>query len=159
MSAASWIVTILIVAAGGAAWYLNRGEGRGRASSDAKTKTVSRAGKTGAAGSARAASVAKTSADANPYRATTIRPGETACAAVSQLAGKRFLVASEPIPPLPLPDCDIATCSCRYLKLQDRRNPDGDRRSLGGQHLELLRQNVDTERRGAKRGRRSSDHF
>lgn len=152
MGTASWV--ILIVAAVGAVFFLQRHQS-GRPSQSAQRQSAAAAKST--ATSARQSAGVANGAALNPYRATSIRPGANACAAVTALAGKRFLVASEEIPPLPLPDCDVAACKCIYVKLRDRRDGNGDRRALRGQNLDFDQKSAATEKRGVKRGRRSSD--
>ena len=45
-------------------------------------------------------------------------PGKC-CAAVKAIAGQRLLV--DRAPPLPLADCDLGSCQCRYQQYDDRR--------------------------------------
>ena len=98
------------------------------------------------------------SAPANPYRATSIKPGNNACEAVLKLQRSRFLVAGDHIPALPLEGCDSSNCTCKYVKHSDRRNTmEADRRALGGLHRNLMSQSRDRERRAVRRGRRAED--
>ncbi|MCC7460861.1 MAG: hypothetical protein IT480_00210 [Gammaproteobacteria bacterium] len=56
----------------------------------------------------------------NPYHAVAIHCGRgRACRTARRLEGQRFLAREAPR--LPLPDCDSATCSCRYRHYEDRR--------------------------------------
>lgn len=56
----------------------------------------------------------------NPYHAVSINPPLVgACAAAQRCAGKRFLSADAPT--LPLAQCDMSTCQCRYRHHEDRR--------------------------------------
>ena len=48
-----------------------------------------------------------------PYRCVSIRYGTKACQAVKRLEGKRFLSAEAPS--LPLLDCEVEHCRCRYV--------------------------------------------
>lgn len=57
----------------------------------------------------------------NPWHAVALVPGTHACAAVKALAGKRFLSSESP-PTVPLKDCPMATCTCRYRHYNDRRS-------------------------------------
>ena len=94
----------------------------------------------------------------NPFRATSIKPGKQACEAVLAVKRKRYLVARDDIPSLPLAGCTSFNCNCKYVKHSDRRNAmEGDRRALGGLRRELMSQARDTERRRVRRGRRSDD--
>jgi hypothetical protein len=56
------------------------------------------------------------------YRSVEVRQGRDACNAVKLLAAKRFLTGEAP--PIPVPGCDAASCSCRYVRHEDRRESD-----------------------------------
>lgn len=60
------------------------------------------------------------------YHAVSIRFDEQACDAAREMSGRRFLSSASPR--LPLPDCDAAACSCRFVHHDDRRSGK-DRRS------------------------------
>lgn len=60
------------------------------------------------------------------YHAVSIRFAEGACAAAKGMTGRRFLATTAPR--LPLPECDAATCECRFAHHEDRRAAK-DRRS------------------------------
>jgi len=60
----------------------------------------------------------------NPYHAVSIQIGYGACQEARDCAGKRFLSAEAPT--LPLGGCDAASCRCRYVHHDDRR--EGPRR-------------------------------
>lgn len=64
----------------------------------------------------------ETTASAHPYHCVAIRHRDGACAAVQRLSGQRFL--SKEAPAVPLPVCDAATCRCRYVHFEDRRQND-----------------------------------
>jgi len=61
---------------------------------------------------------------AGPYHSVTILSLRSSCVTARALKGIRFL--SKEAPALPLEDCDIAICNCRYKHHADRR--DGPRR-------------------------------
>jgi hypothetical protein len=63
----------------------------------------------------------ETAVSAHPYHCVAIHHDheDGACAAVKRLSGQRFL--SKEAPPIPLPACDAASCRCRYLHFEDRR--------------------------------------
>ncbi len=71
-------------------------------------------------------------ADARPdsgiaqYHAVSIVFEEGACKAAKAMSGRRFL--STAAPRLPLPDCDVLECRCRFTHYKDRRSGK-DRRS------------------------------
>jgi hypothetical protein len=87
----------------------------------------------------------------NRWHAVAIVPGATHCQAAEAAKGRRFLSSQAPI--LPLRDCDIASCSCKYRHHEDRRG--APRRSeenrSGG-----LRSRTGVDRRNS-RGRRETD--
>lgn len=64
-----------------------------------------------------------------PYQAVSIKTRLGACDAAIKMQDEVFLAADAP--PLPLSSCDVDTCSCRYVYLDDRRQD--DRRSPFGE--------------------------
>lgn len=60
------------------------------------------------------------------YHAVSIKFTGNACKAARDLEGRRFL--SSAAPRLPLPECDVLECNCRFAHHQDRRTGK-DRRS------------------------------
>ena len=60
------------------------------------------------------------------YHAVSIKVTGSACPAAKELTGQRFL--STEAPALPLADCTMADCSCRFVHHKDRRSGK-DRRS------------------------------
>ncbi len=65
------------------------------------------------------------------YHAVSIKFSGNACKAARNMEAHRFL--SSAAPRLPLPDCDVLDCSCRFAHHQDRRSSQ-DRRSPFGSH-------------------------
>ena len=63
------------------------------------------------------------------FHAVSIKLGPNACAAAQEMSGKRFL--SGAAPRIPLPDCNVLECKCRFVHHKDRRTGD-DRRSPFG---------------------------
>jgi hypothetical protein len=56
-----------------------------------------------------------------PYRALEIIPGPMACAVAKRFAKHRFLLGEAPSPPLA--GCDLqGSCTCKFRKMDDRRN-------------------------------------
>lgn len=92
---------------------------------------------------------------ANPYRAVSIRAGLIRCPAVETVEGRRYLVAENDVPELPLGSCNVDKCECKYVHHKDRRDGD-DRRSIIGISGNIHVQTGQEERR-VKRGRRKSD--
>ncbi len=62
----------------------------------------------------------------SPYHAVSITYSENACAAATEMTGRRFLASAAPR--LPLPECDALECRCRFTHHDDRRSG-RDRRS------------------------------
>ena len=90
-----------------------------------------------------------------PYHAVSIKFTGNACAAAREMSGKRFL--SGAAPRLPLADCNVLECRCRFVHHSDRRT-ETDRRSqfrgglgLGGEtgkHVEERRSRPDRRSSG-----------
>jgi hypothetical protein len=60
------------------------------------------------------------------YHAVSIKFDRNACEAAKEMGGRRFL--SSAAPRLPLPECDVLECNCRFAHHEDRRSSK-DRRS------------------------------
>lgn len=86
------------------------------------------------------------------FHAVSIKFVGSACEAVRKLEGKRFLSGAAPT--LPLPDCDVDACKCRFIHHQDRRAGE-DRRSGYRRKLPGGADGIAVERR--KRGDRRDD--
>ena len=63
------------------------------------------------------------------FHAVSIKYAGPACNAAKDMSGRRFLATAAP--KLPLPECDILECSCRFGHHDDRRTQK-DRRSPFG---------------------------
>ncbi|MDJ0814378.1 MAG: hypothetical protein QNJ23_11690 [Woeseiaceae bacterium] len=63
------------------------------------------------------------------FHAVSIRFESNACKAARELEGRRFL--SSAAPRLPLPECNVLECNCRFVHHKDRRSG-RDRRSPFG---------------------------
>jgi hypothetical protein len=72
----------------------------------------------------------KSSSSSSRFHAVSIRYDSSACAAARSMEGRRFL--SGAAPKLPLPECDVAVCKCRFRHHSDRRTGK-DRRNIWGQ--------------------------
>lgn len=85
------------------------------------------------------------------WRAVKIAPGLMACDAVQKL-GDRVFLASES-PHLPLGNCALGDCNCRYVHLDDRRSG-GDRRiDLGSLGSYLPNNRSERRQRADRRAR------
>ena len=91
------------------------------------------------------------------YHAVSINPGSCGCTAVKAFGDKRFLTART-VPSLPLPECNLATCTCRYARHEDRRSSQGNRRAIYSMQTDLYGLDGEKDRR-KRRGRRASDHL
>jgi len=60
------------------------------------------------------------------FHAVSLQSSSKACKAATEMAGRRFLANAAP--KLPLPDCDMLECNCRFAHHDDRRTHK-DRRS------------------------------
>jgi hypothetical protein len=60
------------------------------------------------------------------FHAVSLKFASSACSAAKSLEGRRFL--STAAPRIPLPDCDVAECKCRFIHHKDRRRNE-DRRN------------------------------
>jgi hypothetical protein len=78
-------------------------------------------------------------------------PGATHCQAAEAVKGRRFLSTEAPI--LPLRECDVAACKCKYRHHEDRRGT--PRRSEEAQGAGMRSRNG-ADRRNS-RGRRETD--
>lgn len=57
--------------------------------------------------------------ESTAFHAVSIKFQSSACQAARELEGRRFL--STAAPRLPLPDCDVLECNCRFVHHRDRR--------------------------------------
>ncbi len=64
-------------------------------------------------------SAARTSSSNAAYHAVSIKFTSNACKAAQGMEGRRFL--STAAPRLPLPECDVLECKCRFIHHKDRR--------------------------------------
>ena len=122
MSISSFLIAVLLALVGWLWWVRRRAE----------TRSVSGASET-----------------QQPYRCVAIRPGQEACQAVRNLAGRRFL--GRAAPPLPLDNCAVASCRCRYDHFADRRE---DERRHSNALLRGLTQHADNNDHRSGRDRR-----
>lgn len=89
---------------------------------------------------------------AKSYHGVSIEMGANHCPAVEEFSDKRFL--SNEAPMIPLSDCTLASCECRYVHYQDRRDEE-DRRALHSIRTDLHDRTGQVERRGNGERRKS----
>ena len=89
------------------------------------------------------------------YHAVAIRADGNCCDAARRLQGTRFL--STEAPPLPLPDCDAAECTCRFAHYNDRRSGKDRRTPFGAGGFATGSGRYEEERREGKDRRRQPD--
>jgi len=92
-----------------------------------------------------------TPAPASPWRAVSIVTAAECCAAARAMSLKRWLCAEAPR--LPLPECNAATCNCRYKHFADRRSTERRRIDRTG----FPPHHPGPEHRSRRRGRRTTD--
>ena len=93
----------------------------------------------------------------NRYKSTSIVFADTACDAVKAIGSRHFLDADRNVPKLPLADCTVSGCTCKYAHHDDRREISEDRRHPSGLQAELYDRGGAVNRREKRRGRRKSD--
>jgi len=86
----------------------------------------------------------------NVYHAVSIKSGPRCCQTAKSMSGVRFL--SKQAPRLPLPQCDAASCECKYLHHEDRRSY--ERRAADGGEIKPGAPFAGADRRRNKRDRR-----
>ena len=92
------------------------------------------------------------------YHAVSLKFSSNACEAAKTMEGKRFL--SSAAPRIPLADCDVLECKCRFVHYKDRRQHD-DRRapyrnSISGETGSYKKEQ---RHRGDRRGNDPEDFF
>jgi hypothetical protein len=73
------------------------------------------------------------------YRCVVIEPGSGACQSAKQLESKQILMNDAET--LPLKSCDATTCSCGYIRYDDRRNEARRRDISGAEYFTAYRKN------------------
>jgi hypothetical protein len=98
---------------------------------------------------------AKTRSKKSAYHAVSIKFSGNACEAAREMEGRRFL--SSAAPRIPLPDCDVLDCSCRFAHHQDRRSKQDRRSPFGPGGLGGSTGKYAQEQREGKDRRKSDD--
>ena len=89
------------------------------------------------------------------YHAVSIKYDTNACAASQKMSGRRFL--SSEAPRLPLPECDVSECNCRFAHHQDRRSSRDRRSPFAASGFGGGTGSYEQERRERKDRRKSAD--
>ncbi len=89
------------------------------------------------------------------FHAVSVRPGGCGCEAVNALYGERYLTRDD-VPNLPLAECTLVKCTCRYVHHEDRRSRQGNRRAAYSFQTEMYGFSGQQDRRRSG-GRRSTD--
>ncbi len=91
------------------------------------------------------------------FHAVAIKFSNNACEAAKSMSGKRFL--SNAAPHLPLKECNVMKCDCRFVHYKDRRN-DNDRRNPFRGSMGVSSGEYETEKREAEdRRKEPPDEF
>ena len=89
------------------------------------------------------------------YHAVSIKFSSNACKAAKDMEGRRFL--SSAAPRLPLPECEMLDCSCRFVHHKDRRASRDRRSPFGPSGYSGGTGSYDKEMREGKDRRRNDD--
>jgi len=95
-----------------------------------------------------------TATGSKAFTAVTVVPCPGACEAVLGFGEHRFLTAEAPI--LPLSDCGLSSCTCKYVYYDDRRDVSEERRQPYSIRTDLHSTTGEKEKR-QRAGRRKSD--
>lgn len=98
----------------------------------------------------------RTTSSDSRYHAVSIRFEANACASAKALAGTRFLATVAPN--LPLANCDVASCQCRFVHHQDRRSGKDRRSPFAAGGIPGGTGKFDAERRAGADRRHDADH-
>ncbi len=92
------------------------------------------------------------------FHAVSIEFASTACDAAKAMENQRFL--SNAAPRIPLPECNVSECECRFVHYEDRRGED-NRKKSDSQSLSDNTGEDENERRqrGDRRNDGSEDYF
>lgn len=89
------------------------------------------------------------------FHAVSITYAGRACDAAKNMSGRRFLASAAP--KLPLPECDILECGCRFSHHEDRRSQKDRRSPFGPGGTSGATGSFDAEQRGGADRRHRDD--
>lgn len=108
-----------------------------------------------AANKAKSTPPPRTKSKNSAYHAVSIKFSGNACEAAREMEGRRFL--SSAAPRIPLPDCDVLNCTCRFAHYQDRRARQDRRSPFGPGGIGGSTGKYQQEQREGKDRRKSDD--
>ncbi len=108
-----------------------------------------------AANAAEEAPTRRVSQKSTAFHAVSIKFTSNACKPARDLEGRRFL--SSAAPKLPLPECDVLECNCRFVHHKDRRTGKDRRSPFGSGGFAGGSGKYDQEQRGGRDRRASED--
>ena len=97
----------------------------------------------------------KTDSGKTAYHAVSIKFEANACDAAKAMTGRRFLASAAPR--LPLPDCNVLECRCRFAHHDDRRSGQDRRSPFGARGYSPSGSGSFEQERRENRGRRKDD--
>ena len=97
----------------------------------------------------------RASSGSTAYHSVSIKYSPTACGAARALEGRRFLADSAPR--VPLPECDVKKCECRFSHYDDRRTAHERRNTFTVSGHSAATGEVKVERRDASERRDEDD--
>ncbi len=97
----------------------------------------------------------KTEPVKSAYHAVSIKFEANACDAAKAMTGRRFLASAAPR--LPLPDCNVLECRCRFAHHEDRRSGKDRRSPFGARGYSPSGTGSFRQERRESAGRREND--
>ncbi len=97
----------------------------------------------------------RSSSGSTAYHSVSLRFSPTACKAAKALEGRRFLASAAPR--IPLPECDVKNCECRFAHYGDRRAAQDRRTIFTASGQSAANSEVEVERREARERREEDD--
>ena len=97
----------------------------------------------------------ETGSDDTAYHAVSIKFEANACDAAKAMTGRRFLATAAPR--LPLPDCNVLECRCRFAHHDDRRSGKDRRSPFGARGYSPSGTGSFEQERRESSGRREND--
>ena len=99
--------------------------------------------------------VRRSSSGSTDYHSVSLKYSPRACRAAKALEGRRFLASAAPR--IPLPECDVKKCECRFAHHKDRRAGQDRRSVFTASGHSVTTGEAKMERRDAKERREHDD--